>query len=299
MPNDTSAALATVDAEIIESSNDRIAVRPDWTLDSFKADLQQEREMRLVLQQYVQDAMVKDHHYYSFKDGDKPALTQEGAHAIASLQKTFFGPPELIETYHEGNDHYSVRARIDVYNQQGQRIATGDGMCSTRESKYAYRWYWSNELPAGVDKSKLKSKGRTDNPQYQVPNQDLPDVYNTVLKMAVKRAKVAAVRQLPLVSELFVADDGETTDEPAPKAKSQPKQQSQKPAAQAPAVPTSVKKAVELAEKLVMNHDFDPEELATRHLPEGVANFDSLTESQAGAIVPKLVELLNSQVGGK
>jgi hypothetical protein len=296
MPNDTSAALATVDVEIIERpNNDRIAVRSDWTLESFKNNLQQEKDMRLVLQQYVQDAMVKDHHYYSFKDGDKPALTQEGAHAIASLQKTFFGPPELHETYHEGNDHYSVRARIDVFNQQGQRIATGDGMCSTRESKYAYRWYWGNELPAGIDKGKLKTKGNQSNPQYQLPNQDLPDAYNTVLKMAVKRAKVAAVRQLPLVSELFVADDVDS-DEPAPKAKSQPKQQSQKPAAQSPAVPTSVKKAVELAEKLVMNHDFDPEAMALKFLPEGVANFDLLTEQQAAAIVPKLVEFLNAQV---
>jgi hypothetical protein len=301
MPNDSSTAMAVIeDAEIIEPQNDRIAVRPDWTLDSFKQDLQKEKDMRLVLQEYVRDAMVQDHHYYSFKDGDKPALTQEGAHAIASLLKTFFGPPELHETYHEGNDHYSVRARIEVFNQQGQRIATGDGMCSTRESKYAYRWCWGNEIPAAVDKSKLKTKGRNDNPQYQIPNQDLPDVYNTVLKMAVKRAKVAAVRQLPMVSELFVADDGE--DEPAPKKAEQkkngqaarvPQQQTQ-----APAVPSSVKKAVELAEKLVLNHDIDPEVLATRFLPEGVANFDSLNESQAGAIVPKLAEFLNAQ-GGK
>jgi hypothetical protein len=39
-----------------------------------------------------------------------------------------------------------------------------------------------------------------------VPNQDLPDVYNTVLKMSGKRAMVDAVLKLPLVSELFTQD---------------------------------------------------------------------------------------------
>jgi pyruvate/2-oxoglutarate dehydrogenase complex dihydrolipoamide acyltransferase (E2) component len=118
--------------------------------------------------------------------------------------------------------------------------------------------------------------------------------------MAIKRAKTDAVCAVPLVSELFVPDedDEEDDDAPAPKAKAQPKQQAQKPQPQTPAVPVSVKRAVELAEKLVMNHDIDPESLATKFLPEGVANFDSLTEQQAAAIVPKLAEFLNAQ-GGK
>ena len=38
---------------------------------------------------------------------------------------------------------------------------------------------------------------------YRVPNEDLADHWNTVLKMAEKRALVAATLRLPMVSEIF------------------------------------------------------------------------------------------------
>jgi hypothetical protein len=63
-----------------------------------------------------------------------------------------------------------------------------------------------------------------------VPNPDLPDSYNTVIRMAEKRALVAAVRMVTGSSSLFeeeMPDDGETDPEPARQA---PKQdQSQRP----------------------------------------------------------------------
>lgn len=302
-----STAAATSEAlSVPEEQDARIAVRQDWTPEVFQAEVEKEKAMRGILQKYMKDAMIKDHHYYSFKDGDKPALTQEGAHAICSLMKGVIGPPENRETYHD-DGHYSVTSRVEIFNQHGERIATGDGICTTRESKYAYRWIWDNEVPNGVDKSKLKSKsgvGRNNKPwtQYQMPNQDLPDLYNTVLKMAVKRAKVAAVRQLPLVSELFVADDSDEPDEPQPKQRggnqsqsAPPTQQSRPPQSQM----TFVEKAVELSQKLVKNHNVEPESLVMQFLPEDVGRFEDLNEAQAEEVVPKLIELLNTKLTEK
>jgi hypothetical protein len=279
-------------------SDQRIAVRQDWTPAAFEAEVDREKQMRGILQRYMKEAMVKDHHFYSFKEGDKPALTQEGAHSICSLMKAVIGPPENREIYHD-DGHLSVTSRVEIFNQSGERIATGDGICTTRESKYAYRWVWDNEVPNGVDKSKLKSKtgqkrGGGTWTQYQMPNQDLPDLYNTVLKMAVKRAKVAAVRQLPLVSELFIADDDGELEGEVSNTRTNP----EKPQQTVPTTPQAVAKAIELAKKLVEKGTAF-EDLAIQFLPEGVPTFEALSEEQATPIVPEFSRLLTMKVGGK
>lgn len=295
------AAAITVDAPIVEEENNKLVGRADWTPETFRLQVEREKQMRGILAEYMQSAMIEDHHYYSFKKGDKPALSQEGAHSICSLLKQTFGPPDITKEF--DGDHMTVTARIQVFaTDNGNLSATGDGMCSTRESKYAYRWAWKNELPVGIDTSTLKTRGKAENPQYQLPNQDLPDLYNTVLKMAVKRAKVAAVRQLPLVSELFVAEPEEDDDPTPPKANAaaastKPNQSASAPQAQAPE--SFVKKAVELARKLVIDHKIEAESLAMQFLPEGVGRFEDLTEDQAKAAVPGLAEILTAKVNGK
>lgn len=228
------ATAAAYEPSGLEETETRIAVRPEWTPESFRAQVEQEKQMRSIMAEYVKSAMIKDHHYYAFKDGDKPAITQEGAHSICSLLKCTIGPPEITKEF--SGDHLTVSARVHIFNQDGVLVATGDGICSTREPKYAYRWAWENEVPDGVDVSGLKSKsgtGRNNKPwkQYQIPNQDLPELWNTILKMGVKRAKVAAVRQLPLVSELFVAEPESDDHEPPPKATAQARKPQPAPAA--------------------------------------------------------------------
>lgn len=289
----TATALAISETGNIEH---RSAVRLEWSPESLAHQIENEKQMRLILKQYMQGAMIKDIHYYSFKEGDRPALTQEGAHSLCSLMKCVIGPPTL-ERHFDG-DHLTVSARVEIFNQNGERIATGDGMCSTRESKYAYRWAYDNEL-AGTDTTGMKFRsGQKKNggtwTQYQVPNQDLPDLYNTVLKMAVKRAKVAGVRQLPLVSELFTPDDLEPPAEPLPV-----KRKAAAPAVPAPAANESpVDVVIKLVQRLI-DRGISPDDLAAQFLPDGVMFFTELTDEQAAAIRPGIVELLNAQVKAK
>lgn len=211
------------DTEIVRH-NSEIAARAELTPDSLQIEIERQSAMRRLMTEYVRSQMVEGHHYYSFnklgkehKKGnvkaDKPALTQDGAYLLCGLFKAL---PGSIKTQTIRDDgHFTVIAEAPFYNQEGVMIASGNGICSTRESKYAYRWVSERDVPKDVEKATLKTRsgssetGRTWT-QYQLPNPDIADLENTVLKMACKRASVAGVRKFPLVSELFSGDSGET-----------------------------------------------------------------------------------------
>jgi hypothetical protein len=109
----------------------------------------------------------------------------------------------------------TVRFRVNIVNSQGAIVARGEGMASTRETKYAAqkRWLFESKLPEGVNKDDLEMETRTSRKTgkpydvYLLETTSNPaDHYNTVLKMAEKRALVGAATKLPLVSELFTQD---------------------------------------------------------------------------------------------
>jgi len=70
------------------------------------------------------------------------------------------------------------------------------------------------------------SKNGRDYVKYCVPNEELPDVFNTVLKMSAKRALVDATLKLPLVSELFTQD---LEEQIAKAQETKPKERAEKP----------------------------------------------------------------------
>ncbi|KKL19998.1 hypothetical protein LCGC14_2459880 [marine sediment metagenome] len=129
-------------------------------------------------------------------------------------------------------------------------------MCSTKESKYAWRKP-SIKCPDCGTESVIKPKKEygggwlcwakkggcgskwedgaaviENQSTERVPNPDLPDQYNTVLKMSNKRALVASVLNVTAASDIFTQDleeTGNNTPEPPP--------------AQTPAKPTKPPKA--------------------------------------------------------
>ncbi|MBK8468128.1 MAG: hypothetical protein IPL32_20125 [Chloracidobacterium sp.] len=123
-----------------EPNGGALVVGQEMSPEIFKARIEREQQMRDILKDYVQKNMKEDHHF-SHKLGTttlaKPMLLQEGTRNICSLFKLFFGNPETTETYLDG-DHFRVRAHVKLYNAEGRQIASGDGICSTREKKYAY-----------------------------------------------------------------------------------------------------------------------------------------------------------------
>lgn len=297
-----SSALQAVRSEIQPTETDLIL--QEWTPEQLQEAIEREHKMRSLVIAYYKQAMKAGHHYYNLpgQENHKPALGKEGALNLFSLFKVTPSPEEPKETYEE-NGHYSVRSRVLIIsNRSGAVVATGDGLCTTRESKYAYRWAWPTEVPAHVDKEKLERKeweGKDNRRfvKYKLPNEDLADLYNTVLKMSAKRALVDAALKLPLVSELFTQDLEEqiadNVNEKAQTTRARNNSTSQAPPA-APAKGEMKKRAINLKNKLIAEHGIDETDIIQNVLPEGTANFDELAEEQAGEVVPKLSGWLNT-----
>jgi len=308
-----------------------IATVVDMTPEVFKRRIENEQAMRTILKDYVKSNMVENHHYsrkLGTVDLPKPMLLQEGVRNICSLFKLYFGEPEITETYLDG-DHYRVRTHIKLYNAEGRQIASGDAVCSTRETKYAYRkgdrlcpecgggaiikgksqygggWLcYANKGGCGA-KFGDDDERITSQQLVRIDNPDKADVENTVLKIAIKRAKVAAVCDVAMVSEIFAPEDGPEppvtrTRPSADQPQSSPKT-STAGAAQRSNAPQNgvVQTAVDLAYKLQKQFGVDAETLAMQFLPEGVAKFSDLTEEQAAEAVPGLVDLMNAKLAGE
>ena len=195
----------------IPASDDAITVQPcGWSPDELRAMVAQEIELRAIIVDYYRSQMVANKHYYTLQPGQKPALSKEGALNLCSLFKVRVSAQPPCEQFH-ADGHYSVRYRVHLVSMRsGDVIADGDASCSTRESKYAYRWVKATDVPTFLDIKALPSRKGRYGIQYRIPTPDLADHYNTVLKMAYKRAIVAAALCLPLVSELFTQDLEET-----------------------------------------------------------------------------------------
>jgi hypothetical protein len=139
-------------------------------------------------------AMDEGVHFGTIPNTPKPTLFKAGAEKLCLL---FRLDPQYqsVETF--TGEHLAVKSVCTLWHiPTGQRFGSGEGSCSTREAKYAWR--------------------RRDG--QRVPNPDLADQYNTVLKMANKRALVAAVLNCTAASDVFTQDleDDESHREEAP-----------------------------------------------------------------------------------
>src|SRR5262245_20667393 len=225
-------------------------------------------QRRTAVLEFYRSVMVPNVDFGGIPGIDKPTLLKPGAEKLVC----YFGfSPEYIvessiEDWHGENKtgepmiYYRIKCRL---SKNGRVIGEGSGSCSSWESKYRRRWVAEEDVPAGMDKTKLKSRGgarkitETDyfidraelNPrygktaeywqrfrdaiqdgtakrtkkvikdverdaweisisemQYQVPNPEVFDQANTVLKMAEKRALVSAALIATSASEFFTQD---------------------------------------------------------------------------------------------
>jgi hypothetical protein len=200
--------------------------------------------------QEVMQAVMKDGEHYGVIPGTKtkPTLLKPGAEKLCLLFR--LDPEyELIERQYDG-DHLTITARCVLFHApSGQRRGSGLGSCSTRESKYAYRkgervcpkcsketvrkskeardgWYCWRKID-GCGATFKQGDQEIENQQTgRVANPDLADAYNTVLKMATKRALVAAVLNVTAASDIFTQDledlpnhDARSEGDDAPRSK--------------------------------------------------------------------------------
>nr|DAM62522.1 MAG TPA: hypothetical protein [Caudoviricetes sp.] len=147
------------------------------------------------IQYLMQDVLKEGTHYDTIKGcGDKPVLLQPGAEKIALMFR--FIPKYEITKEDLGNNHREYDVTCTLLNEDGATVGIGIGLCSTMEKKYRYRKDWQTKMT--------------------VENEDIADLWNTVLKMAKKRAFVDAVRSTTAASDIFVQDIEETSMQPQP-----------------------------------------------------------------------------------
>jgi hypothetical protein len=102
-----------------------------------------------------------------------------------------------------------------VHRKTGTIIAEGVGEASSFESKYRYRWVYESDVPKGLEKDALVSKvfknkkTGAEYAKYRIENTDLIDQWNTILKMAKKRALVDAVLSATRSSSIFSQSEDE------------------------------------------------------------------------------------------
>lgn len=173
------------------------------------------------------------------KDISKPTLLKPGAEKLCVLfnldaQFTGDGNSEqiIVEQLPDGTKirHMIVKRYCTIYSQvSGARLGGASAVCSTLESKYAYR-QGSRLCPKCSKPTIIKPKAREGKPEQwwcnkykdgcgenfeindpkitgqqvgRIANVDVADQYNTVIRIGEKRSLVAAVRQVTGASAIF------------------------------------------------------------------------------------------------
>lgn len=194
------------------------------------------------IKQVMDAVMKKGVHYGEIPGVNKPTLLKPGAEVLAVTLR--LAPSYESEKIFAEDGHLTVisKARL-THIPSGLVIAEGEGMCSSREKKYAYRgegrtcpacgaagtikkskfppratdypgadpsdppgWYCHSKAGGCGANFAASDSAITDQSAEKVPNPDLPDTWNTVLKMSDKRALVAAILNGTAASDIFTQD---------------------------------------------------------------------------------------------
>lgn len=197
-----------------------------------------------------------DGDYGTIPGTKKPTLLQPGADKLMGL----FGLRVTYDTHEtEGTDgRYDVRvaaklwrgdvlmgestARASSYESKwryrfGSRVCPQCGKDTIRKSKYADEqtgqkgWYCHAKAGGCGAQFRENDPAIVEQEVGKIQNTDIVDVYNTVLQVAQKRAKVAVVRTALRLTDMFTQDVG---DPETPRAEDEPDRPDSADAALAP-----------------------------------------------------------------
>jgi hypothetical protein len=188
-----------------------------------------------VIEDAMANAMTEGVDYGKVPGTDKPALFKPGAEKLSVLFKLDV-QPRSEKTWGPG-EHLTVITQATVYDiATGARIGFGEGLCTTREKKYGKRkqdrvctscgkptikrskfpprdepdappgWYCFEKVGGCGTNFDFYDEGIRNQRVGEIENPDLPDTWNTVIKMAGKRARVDAVLNVTGASAIFTQD---------------------------------------------------------------------------------------------
>lgn len=140
-----------------------------------------------LVKQVLGEVMVEGHHYGSVPGTKGQVLFKAGAEKLAMVFR--LAPTFDVNAKELPNGHreYVVTCTMRHITTQAV-LGCGVGSATTMESKHRYRWQ-------GEGRGRVKKE-----------NPDIADCYNTVLKMAKKRAQVDATLTVTGASDIFAPE---------------------------------------------------------------------------------------------
>jgi hypothetical protein len=166
---------------------------------------------RGIIQNFLKEAMIPGEDYGVIPGTQLPTLYKAGAEKLNEMYGFF---PRLLdkhETIDEESGHYRVVCLVGLFSRDtGVQVAECPGECSTRESKYLYRWVGDRDETLRAMSPEVRAtlktrmtKGERPWQQWRIENEDLHSIWNTILKMAFKRGYVGATHQATRSSGIF------------------------------------------------------------------------------------------------
>lgn len=159
-----------------------------------------------LMQDVMQQVMLKDTHFGVIPGTKQPSLYKAGAEKLMSTFRLAADP--VVEPIGvDGEIGYRVTVRI--MSSSGLFLGAGIGECSSSEDKYAWRAaVCDDEFEATPENRRRikfsKYQGKVEKKKQVRTNP--ADVSNTVLKMAKKRGLIDGVLTVTAASDLFTQD---------------------------------------------------------------------------------------------
>jgi hypothetical protein len=196
------------------------------------------KEQIHLIQQVMRDHMLLGEHYGTIPGVKKNILFKAGAEKLCLLFRLAprFTVDEDTRDVPPGHKTFRVKCEL-VKITDGTFWGEGVGMASTMETKYRFRRgegentgrpvpqaYWDERDPELLGGKEFfpskdeKGKWAVFKKTAPVENQNIADTYNTVLKIAKKRAHVDATITATAASDIFTQDLEETSPVLAKKA---------------------------------------------------------------------------------
>ncbi|MDY3369037.1 hypothetical protein [Zhenhengia yiwuensis] len=155
-------------------------------------------------QSIVQQTLKADHDFGVIPGTQKPTLLKPGGEKICMMMgiNPEYDFLDKTEDYQKGFFAYNIKCTLKKLDMN---VAQGVGSCNSYEKKY--RWVNVDTLPAGVDPTTVENvTDKYGRHKFKIPNPNICDLANTILKMAKKRAFIDAVLQVASLSDVFTQD---------------------------------------------------------------------------------------------
>lgn len=298
-----------------------------------------------LIQDIMKNIMKKDEHFGIIPGCEKPSLLKPGAE---KLSLTFRLAPsyEVIQIDFEGG-HRECRVICTLTHiPTGQIFGQGVGSCTTLEGKYRFRGgekegtgrpvpkeYWNLKAAGKLDDAKkliggkgfgvgkIDGKWEVCSIGEKLEHDNPADYYNTILKIAKKRAHVDAVLTATGASDIFTQDvedmpevipgaaknqggagkNGEDKNLKEPKSRSGQKEEKQPEQGNLdePATDPQIEAINKMIGRLGIKDDFERHRKASRLAEitgdEVITSMKALTRGQASKVIKALGAELDAQ----